>query len=183
MSDFITKDPAVPAAVPAEQGYPLPPSPQPIAPAGGPALTPAQRLRAAILGYEDIGSELVPVPQWNGMEVLVRGMSAGERNVLAQKARVNSEDGKAKTDPNKFYPLIVIATATEPTTGEQVFTADDATNIMGKSGGAVDLLATTALRLSGLNVEKGQEAVEVAVEEAGKASSSGPGATPEATSN
>lgn len=174
MSDFYSNP---------QQGVPAPAAPA--AEASTPvALTPAQRLRAAILGYEDIGNELVSVPQWGGTEVLVRGMSAGERNVLAMKARTGtSEDGKASTDPNKFYPLIVIATATEPTTMEPIFTAEDAANIMGKSGGAIDLLAQAALRLSGLDVDKGASAVEHAVEEAGKTSSSAEGATAGVTSN
>ena len=115
-------------------------------------------LRSKILEAEDITSEMVEVPQW-GVTVEVRSMDARSRILMTQDV---SEDGGVSME--RLYPDMVIQTAHDPATGERIFGADDRDALLGKSSAALDLLATAAMRVSGMTPG--------AVDEAGKDSSS-----------
>jgi hypothetical protein len=120
-------------------------------------------IREKVFAADDIGTELVPVPEW-GVEVLVRGLTLGQRNDALTQSR--GEDGAVNL--STYYALIIIATALDPASGKPVFRDDDAENLLAKSSNPADNLAKKALALSGLT-EKGD--VQAGVDAAGEGSS------------
>lgn len=100
-------------------------------------------LRDQILSSNDIPKELVKVKEWN-IEVEVRGMTGAERTRILDLAQ---SDGGMNLQT--VYPEIVISTAFDPETGEQIFTPQDRTALLAKSANALDSLATVGMRLSG----------------------------------
>lgn len=102
-------------------------------------------LRERILAAKDVASERVKVEAW-GVEVEVRGLTGRARAALLQDALEGST-----LNLGKAYPLMVIECTYDPETGERVFGPDDFDVVAEKSGGALELIATTAARLSGLD--------------------------------
>lgn len=125
-------------------------------------------LREQAFNSNDLGGELVPVPEWGEKwEGWVRGLEAGERNAALLEAR--REDGSNNSDV--FYARIVQLTALDPADKTTpIFATDDLPLLLRKSSVAVDKLANVALRLSGMD----KAGVEAAVNEAGKDSSKTP---------
>lgn len=119
-------------------------------------------LRDKILAAADIPSEMVSIPEWN-VEILVKGMSAGERLHL-QKVSYDQKTGQVHME--KMYPDIVVSCCHDPETGEPIFTESDKDVILSKSSAAVEKIAEVGLRLSGLGKDS--------QDEAGKDSSSTP---------
>lgn len=115
-------------------------------------------LRSRILSADDITSEMVEVPQW-GVTVEVRSMDARSRILMTQD--VSGDDGVSM---ERLYPDMVIQTAHDPATGERIFSADDRDALLAKSSAALDILATAAMRVSGMT--------PTSVDESGKDSSS-----------
>lgn len=104
-------------------------------------------LRERILAAKDLASERVHVEAWD-VDVEVRGMSARARAVLVSKAM----DGGA-VNLVAAYPLMVIECTFHPETGERLFSEADIEALAGKSGEALEQIATVAARLSGLDAE------------------------------
>lgn len=104
----------------------------------------ANSLRSRILEAEDITSEMVDVPQW-GVTVEVRSMDARSRILMTQDV---SDDGSVSME--RLYPDMVIQTAHDPATGERIFGPDDRDALLAKSSAALDILATAAMRVSGM---------------------------------
>lgn len=119
-------------------------------------------LRDKILAAADIPSEKITIPEWN-VEILVKGMSAGERLHL-QKVSYDQKTGQVHME--KMYPDIVVSCCHDPQTGEPIFTDADKEAILSKSSAAVEKIAEVGLRLSGLGKDS--------QDEAGKDSSSTP---------
>lgn len=107
-------------------------------------------LRDKIFAAQDIPSEVVTIPEW-GVDVLVRGMSAGDRITLMQNA---FDQTTQQVNMSIVYPDVVVACTYDPTSEEPVFTADDKTAILAKSSAAVERLANVGLRLSGIGQEE-----------------------------
>lgn len=114
-----------------------------------------------IFATQDIPSELVHVDAWN-IDIEVRGMTGAERTRIMDLAM--TDDGEVKLQT--VYPEIVISTAFDPATGEQVFAPGDSPNLLAKSALALDALALVGMRLSGFTQE--------AADKAGKDSSATP---------
>ena len=120
-----------------------------------------------IFAIDDIESELVTVPQWGGITLLVKAMTAAARSQMIASA---VENGGA-FNVNDLLPDMVIACTFDPGTGAQVFSPGDRDAILAKSAGAVSLISDAAMRLSGmLDSSDGVSAVDAA----GKVSSSTP---------
>lgn len=111
-------------------------------------------LRDKIMTANDIPSEVVKVPEW-GVEVLVKGMSAGERINLMQSA---FDQATQQVNMSIVYPDVLVACTFDPQSDEPVFTAEDKTAILAKSSAAVERLANVGLRLSGIGKEEQDEA-------------------------
>lgn len=103
-------------------------------------------LRKTILNTDDIQKETVPIPEWGGVVVEVRGMTSGDRFKLLQNTSV---DGKVNFQ--RWFPDLVIASVFDPETGEQVFEPADRDALLAKSGKVIGNLAEVASRLSGLS--------------------------------
>lgn len=111
-------------------------------------------LRDKIMAAEDIPSETVKVPEW-GVDVLVKGMSAGERLSLMQAA---FDANTGQVNMTIVYPDVLVACTFDPESGDAVFTAEDKTAILSKSSAAVERVANVGLRLSGIGKEEQDEA-------------------------
>jgi len=105
-------------------------------------------IRDQILAKQDIPSEVVDVPEW-GVKVEVRGMTGAERTRIMDKATQNAGDVNLQF----VYPEIVIATAFDPESGEQVFKPSDRDALLAKSATALDRIAAVGMRLSGFTAE------------------------------
>lgn len=108
-------------------------------------------IRDQILNAVDVQSEIVHIPMW-GVDVEVRGMAAAERLAMYDRIAESAQAGKVgNASVSVMWPTLVIGCTYDPETGEQVFGPDDWTALAQKSGAAVDLIATTAMRLSGIS--------------------------------
>jgi hypothetical protein len=119
-------------------------------------------LRDKILAAEDIPSENVTIEEW-GVDLIVRGMSAGDRMTLMQNAY---DQTTQQINMAAVYPDVVVSCVVDPDSKEPIFTDADKTALMGKSSAAIEKIATIGLRLSGIGKDE-QDA-------AGKDSSSTP---------
>lgn len=113
-----------------------------------------QSLRELILSTEDIQSEVVTVPQWGNAKLEIRGMSGKERSRLMQ---ICVDPKTQEIDFSRLYPLIIVATAFDPETGEKVFSSDDIDALNEKSGAALEYVGKVAARLSGMDREDVEE--------------------------
>lgn len=109
-------------------------------------------LRDQILNIQDIPSEIVKIKEW-GIDVEVRGMTGAERTRILDLAMNNN----GLMNLQMVYPEIVISTAFDPSTGEQIFSPEDRTALLSKSATALDSLATVGMRLSGFTKEVDDE--------------------------
>lgn len=114
-------------------------------------------LRDKILAAPDIRTERVSVPDW-GVEFDVRGMTGTERARVIAASTVHEEDdnGKAVTrqDQAILYPLLLIATVIDPSTGEPVFGPNDRDALNEKSAGVLEQVGLVACRLSGITQDE-----------------------------
>jgi hypothetical protein len=111
-------------------------------------------LRDKILAAADIPSEPITIPEWD-VEILVKGMSAGDRIALMQEA---FDQQTQQVNMAKVYPDVVVACCHDPKTGEAIFSAADKDAILGKASAAVEKIAEVGLRLSGIGKEADDEA-------------------------
>jgi hypothetical protein len=111
-------------------------------------------LRDKIMAASDIPTETVTVPEW-GVEVLVKGMSAGERIRLMQNA---FDQQTQQVNMSIVYPDVLVACTFDPETDDPVFTEQDKTAILSKSSAAVERVANVGLKLSGIGKDEQDEA-------------------------
>ena len=115
-----------------------------------PAMT-AEDLRASILGFDDTQEQGVNVPEWGGVNLLVRGMTGEERADMFRRA-TDPETGEMAFDA--LYPEIIISTCFFPAQPDtRVFQAGDRVALNKKSGAALERVARVALKLSGMDRE------------------------------
>jgi len=112
-----------------------------------------------IFAIDDIESELVTVPQWGGITVMVKAMTAAARSQMISNAVENG----GSFNVNDLLPDMVIACTFDPATGASIFSPGDRDRILAKSAAAVSLISDTAMRLSGmLESSEGVTAVDAA---------------------
>lgn len=100
--------------------------------------------RDQIKATKDLPGTVVEVPEWGG-QVLVRGLTGRERDRLEQS--MLEMDGKTATIKLEgMRALLVVMGCIEPT-----FSKEDMEWLGEKNGSAVDRIATTIQRLSGLS--------------------------------
>ena len=108
--------------------------------------------RAQILEAEDLGSEVVPVPEWGG-SVLVRGLTGRERDMF-EASIVRIQGGSHKGLPvqasleNIRARLVAMCVIDED--GCRLFDDRDVRALGEKSGSVLDRLFDVARRLSGM---------------------------------
>jgi hypothetical protein len=103
-------------------------------------------LKEKIFAAADIPSETLKIPEWD-VEVLVKGMSAGDRINLMQSAY---DQKTQQVNMSAVYPDVVVSCVFDPETGEPVFEEKDKEAILAKSSAAVEKIADVGLRLSGI---------------------------------
>ena len=124
----------------------------------------ASELRSKVLESDDIEEEIITIPQW-GIDLLVKGMSGSDRAKFLKRSSTAGE-----VDLERFYPELVIATCFDPEDPEhKVFEPADRDALGKKSGAALELVATLALRLSGM----GPKSIDTVVESLSEAPSEG----------
>lgn len=113
-------------------------------------------LREKILAIQnDTPSELVEVPEWGGIKVLVKGFTLGAKDdFLASILNINTKE----PDIRAFNVGVLVGTCYDPESGEKLFTDADIPVLKQKSAAALDRLVQVGQRLSGLT----EEAVEIA---------------------
>lgn len=117
-------------------------------------------LHDLILNSDDIDSEIVPVPEWNDVEIEIRGLDVASRSDVLKLGATT--DG-VTVDFKKFWPIVVISTVHDPKTGERIFELEDMEALQLKSAAVVERLGRIGIRISRLNPE--------AIDELGKGSS------------
>jgi len=111
-------------------------------------------IREKILNADDLGREIVEVPEW-GVTIEVRGLTGTARGELLENSvdgRGNPKKGFIKT----LHPKLVVLCCYDPETGERIFEDADEAAVAAKSGGPIGRLGEVAGRLSGI----GEQAVE-----------------------
>jgi|ERR1039458_1968653 hypothetical protein len=113
--------------------------------------------RDAILGAEDLGTEIVDVAEWGG-SVTVRGMTGKERDAF--EASILERRGKRMVPNTANVRAKLVARCCLDENGDRLFTDSDAEALGAKSGAAIDRVYEVAARLSGMTDEDIDELVE-----------------------
>jgi len=103
--------------------------------------------RAAILAAEDLGREVVPVPEWGG-SVLVRGLTGRERDAF-EASIVRMRGGGVSASLENIRAKLVAMTVIDDD-GARLFEDRDVRALGDKSGAVLDRLFDVARRLSGM---------------------------------
>ena len=111
--------------------------------------------RDEILAARDIRVERVEVPEWGG-EVLVRGLTAAERDEFDLSATVE-RDGKRVINFQQLRARLVAMSLVDEH-GKRLFSDADVEYLAAKSGAAIGRIFDIAMRLSGLT---GQDIEEI----------------------
>ena len=109
-------------------------------------------LRDTILTADDLGEQIIDVPQWD-VKVLIRGFDGIMRSKVQDLAtQKGSEAAYMNAD-------ILILVARDPDTGELIFDKADREALSLKSGAAIELVVLAAIRMSGADVEEAADEV------------------------
>lgn len=105
-------------------------------------------LRDRILNAEDLGSEIVYIPEWD-VKVEVRAMTVAQQQTLIAKVR------KPNGDLNSELLAVetIIAACFDPETGERVFDDADRDVLRTKSASAFSRLLAASNRAAGMEDE------------------------------
>ena len=104
-------------------------------------------LRDSILGAPDRASELVDIPEWGGITVLVRELSCGDRERVTS-LYVDAQEGNS---PKQSVTALVAARALhDPATNKRIFSDGDAEALEEKSFEVLDRICQIANRLSSM---------------------------------
>ncbi len=104
--------------------------------------------RDQILSANDLRSEVVPVPDWDG-EVTVRELTGEERDEYESSIVIGIGDGMSVNPVNMRAKLVAMSVVDE--NGERLFTMKDVKALGMKSGKALDRIVDAAQRLSGID--------------------------------
>jgi hypothetical protein len=111
--------------------------------------------RDRILAVQDFATEVVDVPEWGG-QVLVRELSASEVEKIGFD--MATPDGGIDARKARGIMAQVVAWATIDEGNEPIFTKNDLRELGKKSYPAIQRIASTIMRLSGLSAEEKEEA-------------------------
>lgn len=112
-------------------------------------VAPPKSLRNRILESKDIKEEVIEVSEWEGVKILVRGLTGKQRAMLLTAVAGNT----SKPDAEKLYPQIMVMCCFDPETREPIFTSADKDSINAKSGIVLERVAQLVMGLSGLTNE------------------------------
>ena len=109
-------------------------------------------LRDTILTADDLGEQIVDVPEW-GRQVLIHGFDGIMRSKVQNLATVEG--------PEQVYQNadILIIVARNPATGNLMFDKADREALSKKSGAAVERIVLAAIRMSGSSIDEAEQEV------------------------
>lgn len=110
--------------------------------------------RDAILQAQDLPTERVVVPEWNG-EVLVRALTGAERDAFEQS--IVEQRGKSTRMNLQNLRAKLVALTVVDEEGKRLFSDEDAKLLGQKSAAALNRIFEVAQRLSGLRPEDVEE--------------------------
>lgn len=110
--------------------------------------------RDAILQAQDLPTERVVVPEWNG-EVLVRALTGAERDTFEQS--IVEQRGKSTRMNLQNLRAKLVALTVVDEEGKRLFSDEDAKLLGQKSAAALNRVFEVAQRLSGLTPEDVEE--------------------------
>jgi hypothetical protein len=124
--------------------------------AGGykaPGGQPRRSIRDRIASVRPYKSEIVNVPEWDGVDIEVRSVTLGERQEIM--AEIMDEEGNAPVA--RIMTQFIIACSFDPETGEKVFSHDDEEFVNSRNAGPADKIGTAAMKLSGMGKQVEEE--------------------------
>jgi len=110
--------------------------------------------RDQILQVQDLPTEDVEIPEWNGT-VRVRGLTGAERDKF-EASIVTRKGNKAEFNPENMRAKLVAMCVVDEN-GNRIFTDDDVKALGKKSASALDKIFQVAQKLSGLRPEDMEE--------------------------
>src|SRR5690554_443064 len=110
--------------------------------------------RDDILNAQDLPTERVAVPEWDG-EVIVRGLTGAERDAFEQSI-VETRGKNTRMNLRNIRAKLVALTVVDED-GNRIFSDEDAEALGKKSAAALDRIFAVAQRLSGLRPEDVEE--------------------------
>ena len=117
-------------------------------------------IRDRIKNADDGSSTTITVPEWDDVKLTIVSMSAGQRAQIFDAMQAN--DGNMPLE--LFWRVALISCVVDPSTGERVFTSDDADWLLGeKSAAVIQRISEVCLQVSGMTAD--------AIDTAGKDSS------------
>lgn len=105
--------------------------------------------RDSILGFVDFEKRDLVIPEWGGMIVRIRTMTASERDQLEAPLVQDSANGREPTLTNFRARIMALVCINED--GSRMFTLDDVGALGEKHAGAITRIAEAALELSGFS--------------------------------
>jgi len=109
-------------------------------------------LRDRILQADDLPVEAITVKGWN-VKVGIKTLTALERSDFFTRC----SNGRGGYDPDAMLYQIIVSTAVDPDTNENLFGQDDIEKLKKKSGAALDSLAKAAMKLNRMTEEQAGE--------------------------
>lgn len=111
-------------------------------------------LHDQILAADDIGYEDLPIDEWGGAKIRIRGLTGTERDAYEAKAVAVRNGGQdVELRLADFRARLVVKCLYDPETGERVFADNEVSALGGKSAVVLERLFKVAQRLSGLDAE------------------------------
>lgn len=113
--------------------------------------------RDSILNIDDLPRERVAVPEWGGGEVIVRALTAAERDtynstLFQVRPRGRSRDPEVVYNPQNATARLVALCVVDDE-GNRLFKDTDLERLANKNARALERIAAVARRLSGLDEE------------------------------
>jgi len=112
---------------------------------------PAYATRESILNYVDFQTREIAIPEWGGMVVKIRSMSARERDMLESPMIEAAAAGKDAKFSNFRARIVALVCINED--GSKMFTIEDVEALGDKNSGAISRIADEAISLNGINEE------------------------------
>lgn len=109
-------------------------------------------IREKVLGCNDLGSEVLEVPEW-GVTFKVKGLSRGALQALLKSCT----DEKGVVDNDKFVPTLLVATLCDPLNDQPAFQKEDLEALDGKAVKPLMMAYHVATRVCGLSDARGLE--------------------------
>lgn len=106
-------------------------------------------LRNNILSIVDIQTEAVDVPEWGGMTVYVKGLTAAQRDSF-EAASIRQQGKKREVNMVNLRARLLVRTIVDEH-GDRIFDDSDERALGDKSASALNRLFDVASRLSGLS--------------------------------